>query len=141
MAYKMQSRDLRIKVADWQQMCTAEFKPLAIQFAASYVDPGKKDPGIRFATRMDGARTSTVAKALAQFMFLDDWGRMLWNEMVKQRQVLEIAEITMGGIHSEEWTAADKARFLRRCEDINASEDDLDATYDRARKWQSGNTD
>ena len=42
-------------------------------------------------------------------------------------------------VHSEEWTAADQKRFLEQCEDINASEDNLDATYDRARKWQSEN--
>ena len=125
MAARVTSRHMEVPVKQWDALAASQFKPLALFFAVGQGGVGPK-PYYTFDLRLDGNSTAVLAKALAFFFVMDDYGTLLLTKILKNADIMLSARDEMErlawGNHYGEWKEAQQERFIEICKDIERRE-------------------
>ena len=118
----------------WDGILRAEPHPLALYFAVSRGGIDRK-PYFTFDFKLDGASAKELAKALAFFFCMDDYGRMLYKKIQKNAQTyikgVEKMERLWYSNQYPEWKEDHQKMFIKFIQEIEEYEKDrVDAQDD-----------
>lgn len=128
MAYRVSSRHLLVPQNHWDTLSGSQFKPLAMYFATGR-GGGLSKPYYTMDFRLDGNSAATLAKALAFFFVMDDYGSNVWLKLEKNvavmHKALEKMKQLCWGSEYREWKEEEQRRFIEFCKEIERHEQEV----------------
>ncbi len=133
MGYTITARSLEIPEEQWKKLTNAQFHPLSLFFSLSR-GGGARKPYYNIEFRLDGDNMKTLARALAFFFTMDDYGMRLYERILGHTETYVAAmnkmkELAWGNKY-EEWREEQQKMFLEFCEQIDKQEEEMCAHYD-----------
>ena len=99
---------------------------------ASHVKTRDPEPNVEkiynFDFRLDGCSMRELAKALAFFFVMDDYGQMLYRKVLKESDTLlqaweKMKRLAWGGDYAE-WKEEQQQMFVKFCNDVEEFEEE-----------------
>jgi hypothetical protein len=125
MANKYSKRHLYVPKNQWDSLAGTAFKPLTMVFTAWEAFATRK-PSYSLDFKLDGNTAVALAKALAFFFVMDDYGTNLWLKLERQVSImskaLEKMQRAIMGDEYEAWSEEQQLRFIEICKEIDLHE-------------------
>ena len=122
MSNKYSKRSMYVPKSQWDKYAGTDFKPLTMVFTA-WQALATRTPSYNLDFKLDGNTASALAKSLAFFFVMDDYGANLWLKLERQMRImkkaLDEACALAWGKDYEQWSAEEQDRFINICKEID----------------------
>lgn len=118
---------MQVPQDQWEGLVGKEPHPHGMYFAVGRGGVSKK-PYFTFDFRLDGCSMRELAKALAFFFVMDDYGQMLYGKVLKESDTLlqaweKMKRLAWGGDYAE-WKEEQQQMFVKFCKDVEEFEEE-----------------
>ena len=126
MAMRINARTMHVPAYQWEELTKTGFHPLTLVFQTNgYAARGKELLTLEW--RLDGNRSTALAKSLALFFTMDDYGQMLWKHIRKSTEAMQQAVRKMDevrhGADYEAWSEEQQKRFVESVREFEELEE------------------